>query len=874
MTVIKVLVFWDRGVNKFRVRLAMSDGQINSLDGYLPALPDDLKASKKQFEWSDSRQSAYSKWQFSYDQFEAVRQVASRINPKKIITDSEARAISSQQKESVVQSLNQWLNCQDSAWQPIRDELIAVLSHLQRTGKEARLFIDTDHFQLRRLPWQDWDLFKHRFPQAEVAVRLQRSRTQIKPIRQDSKVKVLALIGNSEGGIDTKSDLEFIQALKQKNAQVTVLKQPTREELSQALRDENGYHLFIFSGHSCSHEDGTIGWIELNNNTDDRISIDEFKSSFGIAIKQGLQLAIFNSCDGLGLAHQLAELGLPRSIVMREPIPDEVAVKFLKYFFEEFTNNKSLFHSIHFSRQRLIEYGSENKYPGVSWLPTLCVQEVTLSSNSLIWQDFIKPKAFPEAWIKPLGIIESLAIVGFFSFILYQILVEKPQNIIPPKTENKISQGEKLQIPSNVNPAKEAGILDYNNRDYRGAIENFIRALNQNPNDPETLIYLNNAIIQQKVKTNTGKKVEIGVSVPISSEPNVSQEMLRGVAQAQTEINCGLEEVYQAISELQTQFNCSKGIINETFLMVTIADDEYDPKVAEKVAEAFVNNQNILGVIGHYSSDMTLKAGEIYDKHRLVAISPTSTSVNLSNFSRYVFRTVPSDRVAAQQLFQYMRQQLGQDTKVAVAYVSGNAYSESLSNEFEELLYPNSFVQKCDLSSRVFSAADCVEKAKDQGAEVLLLVPATDETLTKAIGIINNTNGDLQLLGGDSVYSFRTLKDAGEEAFNGNLTIAIPWHRSPDSEFSQQAQRFWKGSVNWRTATSYDAAKAMIEALIESRGNFSRIQLYQKLSSSNFVAPGAEGEISFESSNDLKSTKSVLVEVKNNGEENRFEMIE
>ncbi len=872
MTVIKVLVFWDQGVNKFRVRLAMSDAQINSLDGYLPALPGDLEASKVQFESSDYRHPAYSQWQYSYSQFEAVRQVVShRINPKKIITDSEARARSSEQKESVVNSLNEWLNCQDSAWQPLRDELIAVLSHLQKTGKEARLFLDTDHSQLRRLPWQEWDLFKYRFPQAEVAVRLQSSRTRIQPIRQYSQVKVLALIGNSEG-INTQFDEEVIQALEKKNAQVTFLKQPTREELSQALRDENGYHLFIFSGHSCSNPDGTIGKIELNN-TQDAISIEEFKSSFGIAIKQGLQLAIFNSCDGLGLAHQLAELGLPRSIVMREPIPDEVAVKFLKYFFEEFSNNKSLFHSIHFSRERLIEYGFEKSYPGVSWLPTLCVQEVTLSSNSLIWQDFIKPKALLQAWIKPLGITASLALVTIFASIFYQILVDKPQYLTPQKIENQISQGEKLQIPSNVNPAKKAGILDYNNRDYRGAINNFIRALNENPNDPETLIYLNNAIIQEKVKTNTGKKVEIGVSVPIGSEPNVSQEILRGVAQAQTEINCGLEEVYRAISELQTQFNCSKGFINETFLLVTIADDEYDPKVAEKVAEAFVNNQNILGVIGHYSSDMTLKAGEIYDKHRLVAISPTSTSVSLSNFSRYVFRTVPSDRMAAQQLFEYMRQQLGQDKKVAVAYVSGNAYSESLSNEFEELLYPNYFVQKCDLSSRVFSAADCVEKAKDQGAEVLLLVPATDESLTKAIGIINNTNGDLQLFGGDSVYSFRTLKDAGEEAFNGNLTIAIPWHRSPDSEFSQQAQRFWKGSVNWRTATSYDATKAIIQALIESRGNLSRIQLYQKLSSPNFVAQGAEGEIYFESSNDVKSTNSVLVVVKNNGEDNMFEII-
>ena len=871
MTVIKVLVFWDRGADKFRVRLAMSDGQINSLDGYLPALPSPLEASKPQLEFSDYRQSAYSQWQFSYSQLEAVRQVSSRINLKKIIADSEAREISFEQKQSVVRSLNEWLNSQYSDWQPLRDELIAVLSHLQKTGQEVRLFLDTEHSQLRRLPWQEWDLFKTRFPRAEVSIRLQTSRTRILPIRQNYKVKILAVIGKNDG-INTEFDEEVIQALAQKNARVTFLKQLTREELSQTLREEKGYHLFIFSGHSSSHPDGTIGRIELNDR--DSISIEEFKSSFGKAIKQGLQLAIFNSCDGLGLAHQLAELGLPRSIVMREPIPDEVAVKFLKYFFEEFTNNKSLFDSIHFSRERLIEYGFEKSYPGVSWLPTLCVQEVTLS-NSLTWSDFIKPKALLEAWLKPLGIIASLAIVGIVAHSLYTI-VREPEYIPPSrKIESQISQGEKLLIPSNVNSAKKAGILDYNNQDYRGAIKNFIKALNENPNDPETVIYLNNAIAQEKVETNTGKKVEIAVSVPISNEPNVSQEILRGVAQAQTRMNCGLQEVYQAISKLQTQLDCAKGMLNETFLLVTIADDKYQPKVAEKVAQFFVNNQNILGVIGHFSSDMTLRAGEIYDRHRLVAISPTSTSVNLSNFSPYLFRTVANDRVAAQQLFEYMRQQFGQSAKVAVAYVPDNIYSDSLTYEFEKLLSSNSFVHKCDLSIIFFSARDCVENAKQQDAQVLLLVPATDETLTKIIGIIDNADGDLQLFGGDSVYNLRILKDAGEQALKGNLAVAVPWHRSPDSEFSQQAQEFWKAPINWRTATAYNATKAIIQALIESRGNFSRRQLYQKLSSPDFVARGADGTIYFNSSGDSQLIENVLVEVRENGEESYiFERLE
>ncbi|MDY7022167.1 MAG: ABC transporter substrate-binding protein, partial [Cyanobacteriota bacterium] len=753
------------------------------------------------------------------------------------------------------ESLNQWLNSHDSDWQPIRDELIAVLSHLQKSRQEVRLFLDTEHLQLRRLPWQEWDLLQTRFPQAEVAIRLQTSRRRIQPIHPDSQVKILAVIGKSDG-INTQFDLEVVKGLTLKNADVTVLEQPTREDLSQALREEDGYHIFLFAGHSSSHPDGTIGWIELNDR--DSISIEEFKSSFRKTIQHGLQLAIFNSCDGLGLANQLAELGLPRSIVMREPIPDEVAVKFLMYFFQEFTQNQSLFHSIHLSRERLIELGFEKSYPGVSWLPTLCVQEVTLSS-SLTWQDFLKPKVSYLTLIKSSGIIASLVIIAITAYFFFR---EKPQ---PPHISNQIemSSGQMLLIPLNTNPEKNAGILAYNNKNYSDAIAHFIESLNQNPNDPETVIYLNNAIAQQKVETSTGKKVEIAVSVPITNEPNISQEMLRGVAQAQSQLNCGLPEIKQAISQRQTQFNCSKGI-NNTFLQVTIADDKYQPEVAEKVAEAFANNPNILGVIGHYSSDMTLRAGAVYDRHELVAISPTSTSVNISNFSPYVLRAVPNDQVAARKLFEYMSQQLGEYARVAVAYIPGNAYSESLANEFKNLLPSNSFVHQCDLSVSFLSAGECVKEAKEQRAEVLLLVPATDETLTKVIGIISSADGDFQLLGGDSVYNPRTLTDSGKQALKGNIVVAVPWHRSDDSDFSQEAEDFWKARINWRTKTAYDATQAIIQALIESGGNFSRSQLHRKLLSRNFEAKGAERPISFGNSGDLEFSQGVLVEVLEN----------
>ena len=55
--------------------------------------------------------------------------------------------------------------------------------------------------------------------------------------------------------INTKNDLEVIKELEQHCAEVICLMQPSREELCNALWNDQGYHIFIFTGHSGSRED-------------------------------------------------------------------------------------------------------------------------------------------------------------------------------------------------------------------------------------------------------------------------------------------------------------------------------------------------------------------------------------------------------------------------------------------------------------------------------------------------------------------------------------------------------------------------------------------------------------------------------------------
>ncbi len=388
--------------------------------------------------------------------------------------------------------------------------------------------------------------------------------------------------------------------------------------------------------------------------------------------------------------------------------------------------------------------------------------------------------------------------------------------------EARISLGDKLLFSSGETPEKQAAVKAIASGNYEAAVSELEALLKSDRNDPEALIYLNNARIGNQ------KSYTMAASVPIGSDVNAAKELLRGVGQAQNEIN---------------QAGGIKGIP----LKVVIANDENNPEVAQQVATALVKNQDVLGVVGHFSSDVTLAAGSVYQSGQLVAISPVSTSVQLSGFGSYIFRTVPSDRFAGNALSRYMLTQL-KLKKAAVFFNSGSNYSKSLKGEFTTALYGDGgqVVAEYDLANPAFNAGDDVEQAIKQGAEVFMLAP-TSETLDKALQVVAVNRKRLKLLAGDDAYTPQTLQIGGDSAVG--MVLAVPWHilGNPEAEFPKAANQLWGAEVNWRTALAYDAAKALIAAI---ERNPSRTGVQQALSASNFSTTGAAGAIQFLPSGD------------------------
>jgi len=258
-------------------------------------------------------------------------------------------------------ALNTWLKSE--SFLPIERHLRSQFNR----GDEVRVVFETDDDLLRRLPWQRWHFFRD-YPHAEMALSCSEYQFRQSALRHaGQKVRVLAVLGNSQG-INLEQEAQFLQELP--DAETQFLVNPSRHELNQQLWAKPGWDVLFFAGHSQT--EGETGRIYINENAQyNSLTIAQFEAAIEGAISNGLKLAIFNSCDGLGLATALSCLHIPQVIVMREAVPNRVAQEFFKYFLDAFAKQQlPLYLAVRQARCQL--QGLENEFPGASWLPMLC----------------------------------------------------------------------------------------------------------------------------------------------------------------------------------------------------------------------------------------------------------------------------------------------------------------------------------------------------------------------------------------------------------------------------------------------------------------------------------------------------------------------
>jgi ABC-type branched-subunit amino acid transport system substrate-binding protein len=383
---------------------------------------------------------------------------------------------------------------------------------------------------------------------------------------------------------------------------------------------------------------------------------------------------------------------------------------------------------------------------------------------------------------------------------------------------------------------KQAGFAAIKQKDYAQGIDSLQKDWDLTK-DPETLIALNNA----KLTKNPSAKIKtIAVVVPSSQTPIfVATSILKGVSEAQREWN-------------QTDGGWK--------LRVIIADDSNDPNEAKKNANELVKYPDVLAVLGHYSSNVTVNVKDIYQQSKTVLLSATSTADDLTSNDdqNYFFRVVSSTKVIAKSMVDNWA---NKHDKVALFYTPNKKFSESLRKVFLAQISSNRIVKEFDLSSPN-NAAQEIAAAKAAGAKALVIFPDgfTDAIeRDRVLSVIKANQGQLPILGASIVRD--TYFSQLDPKWLKNLVISIPIHPSDrkyiDVGKLNQAPNWWgdKSQLHDRIIDSYDATQVLLSALNKADD---RTTVQTVISTPGFNVRGITGKISFKGSNRAEEINSLI----------------
>jgi eukaryotic-like serine/threonine-protein kinase len=459
-------------------------------------------------------------------------------------------------------------------------------------------------------------------------------------------------------------------------------------------------------------------------------------------------------------------------------------------------------------------------------------------------------------------------LVSVATFVIHNLLQPKTCPLIQG---DAMSCGEEILVTTSSPRLKQRGVEEFAKSNYQSAFTFFKQSWNEEDSiDPETLIYMNNAFLKAK----NADYYTIAVAVPIlknqdgSVNADSAKELLRGVAQAQTQVNLGLINANEKNHNFPGQGFLEAKSISRKGLRVIIADDANVKTEAIKRADSLVKQPGILGVVGHYASEMTVSTVDIYDQNNLVLVSPGSTTEELTEKHRKIFfRTSYSTRFAAQTLANYLRS-VGQK-QATVLYNPGSSSGSYFTRDFKRHFQDDKKgkivrIRDFDLSENQFNAQTTLNQIQQTGETAIVLSPDGQVTnsLNNAIEMVK-ANGDRNWIAGIWVlYKWRTLEAASQLKSFKKLVVSVPWHplSSVNKKFPQQAQKLWRGTVNTDTALAYDATVALIKAM-EMQRQPSREGMQKTLSLPNFIVQGGTGTIQFDAKGDRKNPPSELVHI-------------
>jgi len=247
-------------------------------------------------------------------------------------------------------------------------------------------------------------------------------------------------------------------------------------------------------------------------------------------------------------------------------------------------------------------------------------------------------------------------------------------------------------------------------------------------------------------------------------------------------------------------------------------DDQGDPKTGVTVANQFASDANLVGVMGHLNSGVSIPASKVYNDNKIVQVSPASTNpaLTLQGFNN-VFRVCTIDSVQGPVAAESAFTEFG--LKTAVVVDDSTPYGEGLASEFAKKFQ--------ELGGKVLFTEKTSDKDSDFNA-LVTKIKSADPAVIYYGGIYNagallakqasDAGVKAPLMGGDGLYDGEYI-NLGGDATDGDYctSVGLPIDKLPKGQEFTAAYtaEFPNDEIAAYDAYSYDAANLIIAATLK-----------------------------------------------------------
>jgi branched-chain amino acid transport system substrate-binding protein len=301
--------------------------------------------------------------------------------------------------------------------------------------------------------------------------------------------------------------------------------------------------------------------------------------------------------------------------------------------------------------------------------------------------------------------------------------------------------------------------------------------------------------------------------VSFTAASDVVEPVVLGVFAPLTGDSAEYGENFRKGAELAAMQINEAGGINGAPLELIFEDSKADSREAIIIAQRFISNPNVLGVIGDFHSSTSMDAAQVYSPAGLVQISPTASHPDFTMIGEYIFRAGLTQFYEGAVLGRWAVD-LGFKKIVSIflnddwGVVANRYFTEAAKAGGAEILAMESFV----LGDKDFNAI--LTRLKNLNPDLIYLaVHWADATL---IAVQANELGfKVDMMGSGTLATDTFIQNAGAaaEGVRANLSFFPGTPRPASMKFTEDFEKTYGHLPHSHAALTFDSVMLLAEAI-------------------------------------------------------------